>query len=54
MTLHVMNSSLFSHKADLVRAIQKAEGYDACFKTGKAHVCGQHACLWRDECVECQ
>lgn len=51
MTLFVMNSSLFRQKVDLVRAIQKAEGYEACFKTGKAHVCEQNACLWREECL---
>lgn len=50
MTLFVMNCSLFRQKVDLVRAIQQAEGYEACFKTGKAHVCEQNACLWREEC----
>ncbi len=37
-------------KADLVRAIQHAEGNEACFATGKAGVCGQHACLWLEDC----
>ncbi len=52
MTLYVTNCSLFRNKADLVRAIQRAEGFEACFRTGKAHACGQDACLWREECVE--
>jgi hypothetical protein len=52
MTLYVTNCTLFRQKADLVRAIQQAEGYDACFKTGKADVCGQDACLWREDCVK--
>ena len=37
-------------KGDLVRAIQTAEGNEACFDTGKAAVCGQGECLWRDDC----
>ncbi|MBI5483521.1 MAG: SAP domain-containing protein [Deltaproteobacteria bacterium] len=37
-------------KADLVQAIQTAEGNEACFATGKASQCGQHACLWREDC----
>ena len=39
-------------KAELVRAIQSAEGNEACFETGKAPVCGQDACLWRADCVQ--
>lgn len=52
MTLYVTNCSLFRNKIDLVRAIQQAEGFEACFMTGKAHDCGQDACLWREECVQ--
>ena len=37
-------------KADLVRAIQQAEGNEVCFETGKADRCGQQACLWREDC----
>ena len=38
------------NKGELIRTIQKTEGNDACFGTGKAHVCGQVECLWRDDC----
>lgn len=38
-------------KAELIRAIQCAEGNEACFETGKASKCEQHACLWREDCV---
>ena len=38
-------------KADLIRAIQQAENNDPCFDTGKVDHCGQHACLWREDCV---
>jgi hypothetical protein len=38
-------------KTDLVRTIQMAEGNKACFETGRANVCGQSACLWREDCV---
>ena len=37
-------------KAELVRAIQAAEGNDACFETGQASGCGQEGCLWRADC----
>jgi hypothetical protein len=38
-------------KADLVRAIQEAEGNTICFETGQASECGQTACLWRGDCI---
>jgi len=37
-------------KAELVRAIQSAEGNNPCFETGQASVCGQAECLWRTDC----
>lgn len=37
-------------KAELVRAIQSAEGNDACFDAGQASGCGQADCLWREGC----
>ncbi len=37
-------------KADLVRAIQAAEGNNVCFETGQAAHCGQGECLWREDC----
>lgn len=37
-------------KAELVCAIQLAEGNEPCFASGKASVCGQEMCLWREDC----
>jgi hypothetical protein len=37
-------------KRDLVRAIQKSEGSIECYYTGRSGICGQTACLWRDDC----
>ena len=37
-------------KAELVRAIQRAEGNADCFARGEATSCGQDACLWRPNC----
>jgi len=37
-------------KTDLIRLIQKTEGNEPCFATGKASVCGQSDCLWRADC----
>jgi hypothetical protein len=39
------------NKGDLIRTIQKKEGNEACFATGKADVCGQGGCLWREDCA---
>ncbi|MBV5338852.1 MAG: SAP domain-containing protein [Deltaproteobacteria bacterium] len=38
-------------KAELVRAIQLAEGNEVCFESGQASECGQDECLWRSDCV---
>jgi hypothetical protein len=37
-------------KADIIRAIQKAEINETCYASGKAGICGQDGCLWRDDC----
>ncbi len=37
-------------KAELVKAIQSAEGNEACFDTGRSGECGQMACLWKEDC----
>ena len=37
-------------KAELVRAIQSAEGNVPCFETGQASDCGQEECLWKPDC----
>jgi hypothetical protein len=37
-------------KVELVQAIQSAESNEPCYATGKADVCGQEACLWKDDC----
>lgn len=37
-------------KAELIRAIQLAEGNPCCFETEQADICGQNACLWRQDC----
>ena len=38
------------NKQDLVRAIQTAEGSNACFATSSVQTCGQMNCLWRADC----
>ena len=37
-------------KAELVQAIQVAEGNEVCFETSQAETCGQSECLWRSDC----
>ena len=37
-------------KAELVRALQAAEGNEQCFGIGKAAECGQEECLWKADC----
>jgi len=38
-------------KSDLVRTIQFNEGNEQCFDSGKAMLCGQDTCLWREDCA---
>lgn len=38
-------------KAELVRAIQQAEGNDVCYETGTVDHCGQDDCIWRGDCA---
>lgn len=37
-------------KAELIRAIQNAEGNIPCYAT-RGHECDQINCLWREDCV---
>jgi len=37
-------------KADLIRAIQLAEGNFDCFGTAVDEDCDQESCLWREDC----
>jgi len=37
-------------KADVIRAIQLAEGNIDCYDSGKSAECGQDNCLWREDC----
>ncbi|MCL5024216.1 MAG: SAP domain-containing protein [Nitrospirae bacterium] len=39
-------------KTELVRAIQKVEGYSECFATPYGHECNQPHCLWREDCMK--
>jgi hypothetical protein len=41
------------NRIELVRAIQRAEGYSDCFMTDRVRTCGQMNCLWYQECVLC-
>lgn len=38
-------------KADIVRAIQTAEGNFPCYGTAVDGFCDQQACLWREDCL---
>jgi hypothetical protein len=37
-------------RTDLIRAIQRAEGYSDCFATTHVNKCDQPNCLWRVDC----
>jgi hypothetical protein len=37
-------------KTELIRAIQRAEGYSDCFARLNVNDCNQMNCLWRGEC----
>jgi len=38
-------------KVELIKAIQRAEGYSDCFATSYVHECNQMNCLWREDCL---
>jgi hypothetical protein len=39
-------------KDELIRAIQRHEGYDDCFgNNARAKECGQMNCVWRKDCA---
>ena len=37
-------------KSELIRTMQRVEGNEACFDSGRAMQCDQTACLWRGDC----
>ncbi|HHH48612.1 MAG TPA: SAP domain-containing protein [Gammaproteobacteria bacterium] len=37
-------------KADLIRSIQRSEGYFDCFASAIDGECDQRACVWREDC----
>jgi hypothetical protein len=39
-------------KSELIRAIQRLEGNDACFGIADPRACGQSSCLWREDCLK--
>ena len=40
-----------SCKSELIKAIQRAEGNYDCFAADAVNECGQHTCLWREDCL---
>ncbi len=38
-------------KADMIRAIQRAEGNFDCFGSALSGECSQAECLWRKDCL---
>ncbi|NTV48766.1 MAG: SAP domain-containing protein [Geobacteraceae bacterium] len=38
-------------KSNIIRAIQAAEGYLACFGTRPVAECPEESCLWRQDCL---
>jgi hypothetical protein len=39
-------------KAELIRAIQRAEGNFDCYGTATEEECDQEECLWREDCFK--
>ncbi|MBI5102513.1 MAG: Rho termination factor N-terminal domain-containing protein [Nitrospirae bacterium] len=38
-------------KEEIIRAIQRAEGFFDCFGSAAAGECSQAGCLWREDCL---
>ena len=41
------------NKTELIRAIQRAEGYNDCYMTVQVLTCGETDCLWHQDCALC-
>ncbi len=41
----------FVSEPKLIRAIQRAQGKEACFRTEKRYLCKNQSCEWRKECL---
>jgi hypothetical protein len=39
------------NKTELIRTIQRVEGYSECFATKNINQCEQLDCLWRGDCI---
>ena len=50
MALQLGVRSTRMRKAELVRAIQRAEGNFDCYGTATGEECDQEECLWREGC----
>jgi len=46
----VSRPALAGNEAAMVRAIQTAQGSEACFRSDKRLVCSKLDCEWRDKC----
>lgn len=38
-------------KPQIIRSIQQAEHNIECFGTQRVEHCGEHTCLWKNDCV---
>ena len=39
-------------KAEIIRAIQKAENNFDCYGTARIEICNEFDCLWRTDCLK--
>ena len=47
-------NSFAMKKAELIRAIQRAEHNPECFGTDRVEYCRELSCLWREHCIALQ
>ena len=50
MACGVPRAALMGSEVALVRAVQTAQGVDACFRSEKRLTCRELNCEWRGEC----
>ncbi len=41
----------FVSEPKLIRAIQRAQGKEACFRTERRYLCKNQSCEWRKQCL---
>jgi hypothetical protein len=48
----LQNPDLFFSESGVIRAIQKSQGHDPCFRIDRNPYCPEQTCQWREHCLK--